>query len=556
MSPNPDTTVPTGRKKTIAHRSSVIGDSARPTAAMRHASQNTPTPDGATENSADSLLKILLAKREAGFRGRGKYHPPTVPDLEGLPEPPNGWIWASPEQLSNSAPYALGIGPFGSNLKVSDYKESGTPLIFVRNIRAEDFSLVAKFVAEEKANELAAHTAEGGDILITKMGEPPGDAAFYPVGAPTAVITADCIKWRLAEDLRVPKFFVYAIRSRLVQQQIQERTRGVAQKKISLERFRDLAIPLPPLPEQRRIVAEIEKQFTRLEAGVAALRRVQANLKRYRAAVLKAACEGQLVPTDAELQKSAGKGQKGFESGEQLLKRILAERRQHWTGRGQYKEPAAPDTANLPPLPEGWMWVSVEQLVTEPLCNGISIKGSDNPPGVRALRLNAMSHSGFDYAEARYLPLADADVDDLWIQEGDFFMSRGNGSLHLVGRGTSAQKPPQPTIFPDTMIRLRWNKSIRKAGWVRALWPSRVVRSQIEQKIKTTAGIYKIAQPQVEQITIPLPPLAEQTRIVAEVERRLSVVEELESVVSANLQRATRLRQSILQKAFTGELVG
>jgi hypothetical protein len=49
-------------------------------------------------------------------------------------------------------------------------------------------------------------------------------------------------------------------------------------------------------------VAEIEKQFTRLEAGVAALRRVQANLKRYRAAVLKAACEGRLVPTEAELE--------------------------------------------------------------------------------------------------------------------------------------------------------------------------------------------------------------------------------------------------------------
>ena len=60
-------------------------------------------------------------------------------------------------------------------------------------------------------------------------------------------------------------------------------------------------MPVPPPKEQRRIVAEIEKQFTRLEAGVAALRRVQANLKRYRAAVLKAACEGNLVPTEAEL---------------------------------------------------------------------------------------------------------------------------------------------------------------------------------------------------------------------------------------------------------------
>ena len=66
-------------------------------------------------------------------------------------------------------------------------------------------------------------------------------------------------------------------------------------------------MPVPPLPEQRRIVAEIEKQFTRLEAGVAALRRVQANLKRYRAAVLKAACEGRLVPTEAELAKTQGR---------------------------------------------------------------------------------------------------------------------------------------------------------------------------------------------------------------------------------------------------------
>ena len=62
-------------------------------------------------------------------------------------------------------------------------------------------------------------------------------------------------------------------------------------------------LPSSPLPEQRRIVAEIEKQFTRLDASVAALKRTQANLKRYRASVLKAACEGTLVPTEAELAR-------------------------------------------------------------------------------------------------------------------------------------------------------------------------------------------------------------------------------------------------------------
>lgn len=114
-------------------------------------------------------------------------------------------------------------------------------------------------------------------------------------------------------------------------------------------------------------MAEIEKQFTRLEAGVAALRRVQANLKRYRAAVLKAACEGRLVPTEAALarsQRSTKNGPPAYETGEALLARILTERRQNWQGWGQYKEPAAPDSTKLPPIPDGWTWTSFDQITT------------------------------------------------------------------------------------------------------------------------------------------------------------------------------------------------
>ena len=108
-------------------------------------------------------------------------------------------------------------------------------------------------------------------------------------------------------------------------------------------------IPLPPLPEQRRIVAAIETQFTRLDASVAALRRAQANLKRYRASVLKDACEGRLVPTEAELARSEGRD---YEPANVLLERILAQRRARWEAqekrRGKYREPSAPDTSNPP----------------------------------------------------------------------------------------------------------------------------------------------------------------------------------------------------------------
>src|SRR4029450_10572441 len=126
--------------------------------------------------------------------------------------------------------------------------------------------------------------------------------------------------------------------------------------RVNLRKIRDLQIPiLEHLDEQREIVAEIEKQFTRREAGVAGLRHVQANLKRYRAAVLKAACEGKLVPTEAELARQEGRT---YETGAQLLERILTERRQNWQGRGNFVEPAAPDTTTFPKLPEDWTWTT------------------------------------------------------------------------------------------------------------------------------------------------------------------------------------------------------
>ena len=96
---------------------------------------------------------------------------------------------------------------------------------------------------------------------------------------------------------------------------------------------------------------------------MAALRRTQANLKRYRASVLRAACSGELAPTEAELARAEGRE---YEPAGVLLERILAERRAHWEAqekrRGKYKEPAAPDTSELPALPEGWAWATLSAI--------------------------------------------------------------------------------------------------------------------------------------------------------------------------------------------------
>jgi type I restriction enzyme S subunit len=104
------------------------------------------------------------------------------------------------------------------------------------------------------------------------------------------------------------------------------------------------------------------------------------------------------------------------------------------------------------------------------------------------------------------------------------------------------------------MIRMRFSLECLPR-FMRVVWESRHIRRQIESEARTTAGIYKISQGDIEAFHVPLAPLHEQEEILLEAERRLSIVNEAEAQVDANLKRATRLRQSILKRAFEGKLV-
>lgn len=132
---------------------------------------------------------------------------------------------------------------------------------------------------------------------------------------------------------------------------------GTTFLELSGSKAKQLPIPIAPTEQQKRIVAEIEKQFSRLDEAVANLKRVKANFKRYKAAVLKAAVEGKLT-------EEWRKQHPDVEPADKLLERILKERRANWQGRGKYKEPVAPDTSGLPELPEGWIWASLDTVST------------------------------------------------------------------------------------------------------------------------------------------------------------------------------------------------
>ena len=214
-------------------------------------------------------------------------------DLDRLPP---GWIWATTQSLAKDERNAVAIGPFGSDLKVDDYRDAGVPLVFVRNIRKRDFASGAKFVSHEKAAELSAHLVRPGEVLVTKMGDPPGDAAVYRQTA-SAVITADCIKITPGSAI-LADFLALAISTGETQRRLRGLTSGVAQQKITLAGFRKLPVPVPPLHEQLRIVDEVARQVSFIESCE---RTVAVGLDRsaaLRRAVLKAAFDGTLVPQD------------------------------------------------------------------------------------------------------------------------------------------------------------------------------------------------------------------------------------------------------------------
>ena len=334
---------------------------------------------------------------------------------------------------------------------------------------------------------------------------------------------------------------------------------GVNINNLRREHIEEAPLPLPPLPEQHRIVAEIEKQFTRLDASVAALKRAQANLQRYRASVLKSACEGILVPTEAELARAEGRD---YEPADVLLQRILAERRACWESqekrRDKYKEPSPPDTSELPELAEGWVWATVEQtssiednaITDGPF--GSNLKTSHyTVSGPRVIRLQNIGDGEFinSYAHIsneHFLALSRHEIKA--------------GDLVIAALGETLPRAcPIPSTIGSAIVKA---DCIKFTPHLSVALPEflNCALNNADTRKRTASIVHGVGRPrlnlgEIKSITIPLPPLDEQRRIVFEVERFLSVIKQSEAAVEVSLKRAERLRQSILKQAFSGQLV-
>ena len=282
---------------------------------------------------------------------------------------------------------------------------------------------------------------------------------------------------------------------------------GVNLPRVNFQTLSQFKLLLPPLPEQHRIVAKIEELFTKLDAGIDALHRVQAQLKRYRQSVLKAAFEGKLTET--------------------------------WRAEHQDEiEPASPVASDLP---DGWMWTTLGEL-TEPS------KEKVNPREIEEVPYISLEHIEKDTGRLLgHGNSSDVKSTKTKFNHGDLLYGRLRPYLNKVYMSEF------DGICSTDLLVFSKNESVSNAFLLYRF----LCRDFVRYASHNVSGVNlpRVNFQTLSQFKISVPSFSEQQAIVSEIERLLSVADEVEKTVVAELKRAEQLRQSILKKAFSGGLV-
>ena len=411
----------------------------------------------------------------------------------------------------------------------------------------------------DEPEDIEKYLLKSGDILISRAGSV-GASYLVPKDVDDAVFASYLIRFR-AKGPTNRKYVYYYLKSPDYWGAIGAYKSGIAVPNVNASKLAQIPIPIAPITEQKRIVGEIEKQFSRLDEAIAGLKRAKANLKRYKAAVLKAAVEGKLT-------EQWRKKHPDVEPASKLLERILTERRKKWEKteltkmksvgkkptddkwKAKYAEPVSANSNKLPGLEKGWRWATMDQLSTK-ITDGEHLSPKAQHSGIPLLSAKDVRDSGVSFEDAKYVSSHDAEK----------FRNRCDpekNDILIVSRGATigrACKVDTDRIFclMGSVILVKGDRRLNSSYLLAALKSVSSHKRLLSVSGSTAQQAIYIRD--IRTLPIPLPPLIEQQTISDELDATLSTAHEIESIIEANLKRAIRLRQSILKKAFSGRLV-
>ncbi|MGP1691091.1 MAG: restriction endonuclease subunit S [Giesbergeria sp.] len=352
-----------------------------------------------------------------------------------------------------------------------------------------------KHLTPDAAPSRARQRLRKGDVLVSMTRPNLNAVAIVPPDLDGAIGSTGFHVLRANVDVE-PHWLYYAVQSSSFVKAMCDLVQGALYPAVRPKDIREFAISPPPLVKQREIVAELEEQFSRLDEAVANLQRVKANLKRYKASVLKAAVEGRLVETEGGWRQST-LGEEG---------KII----------GGF-------TKNQ--------------------------KRNDLPLKLPYLRVANVYANELRLDEIEYIGVAERELEKLLLLKGDLLVVEGNGSPDQIGRVALWNDAIPNCVHQNHLIKARFEEAVLPE-WALIWMLSPVGRHEIEQVSASTSGLHTLSVRKVSRLPIGVPPKKEQARIVAEVDRHLSIAREVEAEVDTNLQRAQALRQATLAKAF------
>lgn len=401
-------------------------------------------------------------------------------------------------------------------------------------------------------SEYATYALRVGDILLSEASGSPsevGKPAVWRGEVPECCIQNTLIRVRLG-DLSLVRFLHLHFLKDATNGRFAATSRGVGIHHLGAEALVHWSVTLPPLPEQHRIVAAIEDYFSRLDEAVALLERVQRNLKRYRASVLKAAVEGRLVPTEAELARTEGRT---YEPASVLLERILEERRRRWeqSGRkGKYQEPSAPDTTDLPELPEGWCWASIEQ-VSHVGTGATPKRGEDRYWGSGSIPwvTSGATNQAFVKEVGEYVTEAALRETNLTLYPPGTLVVAMYGEGLTRGRCTELAIEATTNQALAAIVLGSGDGTLKR--WLRIF----LEHNYLGLRRAASGGVQPNLNLSIIKGTlVPIAPRPEMERVLLVVDSMLLSTVMVGESVDVERRRCIRLRQSILKWAFEGRL--
>jgi type I restriction enzyme, S subunit len=408
-------------------------------------------------------------------------------------------------------------------------------------------------------SDVAKYLLQDGDIVFARTGATTGKSYLLRKPPVKTIFASYLIRLRLSAGVD-PRYIFWFFQTADYWRQIETKKRGIGQPGVNATSLAEVHLPLAPLEQQTSIVFEIEKHFTRLDAAVASLSQAQAKLKAYRRAILQAAFDGVLVPNQAGVAR-----QPACETGAELLVRIGKERQRLWDNglvpllRGKRRRPyAQPVPTNVSsPLPSGWAWASWGQI-------GFSQNGRAFPSkeyqesGVRLLRPgNLFADASVQWTpnNTRCMPPEYEEQNpDLAVGANEIIMNLTAQSLkdEFLGRACMTASGDH-CLLNQRLARL--TPVLVEPRFILWFFKSPQFRRFVNG-LNTGSLIQHMFTSQIDDLPVPLPPLAEQTRVVEEVERQMTLATTAEQALRTTLSKQPSLRESVLSAAFSGTLVG